>query len=161
MPPESRILVIDDEEVVLDSCTAVLASGDCEVLTAGNGTAGLARLEETTPDLVFVDLKMPGLSGLEVLEQIRAKFPLMVVIVITGYATVSSAVEAMKKGAFDFLPKPFTPEELRDEIERTEDFIGIGGTFTFSETDHNGLSESDLTLYRVEGGEWTLAEEAR
>ena len=113
MLPESRILVIDDEEVVLDSCTAVLASGDCQVLTAGNGTAGLARLEETTPDLVFVDLKMPGLSGLEVLEQIRAKFPLMVVIVITGYATVSSAVEAMKKGAFDFLPKPFTPEELR------------------------------------------------
>lgn len=113
MPPESRILVIDDEEVVLDSCTEVLAGGDCRVLTASNGAEGLQRLEDAPVDLVFVDLKMPGLSGLEVLERIRAKFPLMVVIVITGYATVSSAVEAMKKGAFDFLPKPFTPEELR------------------------------------------------
>ncbi len=83
------------------------------MLTAGNGAEGLKRLEDVQPDLIFVDLKMPGLSGLEVLERIRAKHPLMVVIVITGYATVSSAVEAMKKGAFDFLPKPFTPEELR------------------------------------------------
>ena len=111
--PEHKILVIDDEEVVLDSCTQVLAGGDCQVLTASNGAQGLQLLEESPPDLIFLDLKMPGLSGLEVLEKIRNKHPLMVVIVITGYATVSSAVEAMKKGAFDFLPKPFTPEELR------------------------------------------------
>jgi len=111
--PKHKILVIDDEEVVLDSCTQVLDGGDCRVTTANNGAEGLKRLEELQPDLIFLDLKMPGLSGLEVLERIRAKQPLMVVIVITGYATVSSAVEAMKKGAFDFLPKPFTPEELR------------------------------------------------
>ena len=113
MQPKHKILVIDDEEVVLDSCTAVLDGGDCRVTTANNGAEGLKRLEELQPDLIFLDLKMPGLSGLEVLERIRAKHALMVVIVITGYATVSSAVEAMKKGAFDFLPKPFTPEELR------------------------------------------------
>ena len=113
MQPKHKILVIDDEEVVLDSCTQVLDGGDCRVTTASNGAEGLRRLEEVQPDLIFLDLKMPGLSGLEVLERIRAKQPLMVVIVITGYATVSSAVEAMKKGAFDFLPKPFTPEELR------------------------------------------------
>jgi two-component system, sensor histidine kinase and response regulator len=113
MQPKHKVLVIDDEEVVLDSCTQVLDGQDCRVTTANNGAEGLKRLEEVQPDLVFVDLKMPGLSGLEVLERIRSKQPLMVVIVITGYATVSSAVEAMKKGAFDFLPKPFTPEELR------------------------------------------------
>ncbi len=113
MQPKHKILVIDDEEVVLDSCTQVLDGGDCRVTTANNGAEGLKRLEDVQPDLVFLDLKMPGLSGLEVLERIRDKQPLMVVIVITGYATVSSAVEAMKKGAFDFLPKPFTPEELR------------------------------------------------
>jgi signal transduction histidine kinase len=113
MPPSHTILVIDDEEVVLDSCTEVLAGGDYRVLTANNGAAGLKRLDEVQPDLIFLDLKMPGLSGLEVLEKIRARHPLMVVIVITGYATVSSAIEAMKKGAFDFLPKPFAPEELR------------------------------------------------
>jgi len=113
-----KILVIDDEEVVLDSCTQVLADFDCQVTTVNNGAEGLKRLEELQPDLVFLDLKMPGLSGLEVLEQIRAKQAQTVVIVITGYATVSSAVEAMKKGAFDFLPKPFTPEELRLIAER-------------------------------------------
>lgn len=113
MQPKHNILVIDDEEVVLDACTAVLDGGDCRVATANNGEEGLKRLEESPPDLIFLDLKMPGLSGLEVLERIRAKHTLMVVIVITGYATVSSAVEAMKRGAFDFLPKPFTPEELR------------------------------------------------
>jgi len=113
MQQERKILVIDDEEVVLDSCTQVLSGPACKVLTAGNGEQGLRIVEEAEPDLVFLDLKMPGLSGMEVLERIRAKYPLMVVIVITGYATVGSAVEAMKKGAFDFLPKPFSPEELR------------------------------------------------
>lgn len=113
MQPESKILIIDDEEVVLDSCTQVLEGSGHRVQTAGNGTDGLARIGEFEPHLIFLDLKMPGLSGLEVLERIRAGHPQRVVIVITGYATVSSAVEAMKKGAFDFLPKPFTPEELR------------------------------------------------
>ncbi|MCX7722572.1 MAG: hybrid sensor histidine kinase/response regulator [Verrucomicrobiae bacterium] len=113
MEQRRKILVIDDEEVVLDSCTQVLSSPNCTVLTAGNGEQGLRLVDEANPDLVFLDLKMPGLSGMDVLERIRAKYPLMVVIVITGYATVSSAVEAMKKGAFDFLPKPFSPEELR------------------------------------------------
>ena len=113
MQPKHRILVIDDEEVVLDSCTQVLDGGDCQVTTASNGAQGLRLVEELQPDLIFLDLKMPGLSGFDVLEKIRSQHPLMVVIVITGYATVSSAIEAMKKGAFDFLPKPFTPEELR------------------------------------------------
>lgn len=113
MQQERKILVIDDEEVVLDSCTQVLSGPECKVITAYNGEQGLQLVDEIKPDLIFLDLKMPGLSGMEVLERIRAKHPLMVVIVITGYATVSSAVEAMKKGAFDFLPKPFSPEELR------------------------------------------------
>ena len=114
MQPRANILIIDDEEVVLDSCTQVLADASCEITTAGNGAQGLKLLEEgLQPDLIFLDLKMPGLSGLEVLEKIRARDPLKVVIVITGFATVTSAIDAMKRGAFDFLPKPFTPVELR------------------------------------------------
>jgi signal transduction histidine kinase len=108
-----RILIIDDEEVVLDSCALILDKGEHELTTAGNGVEGLELVESLRPDLVFVDLKMPGISGFEVLEKIRAIDPSIVTVVITGYATVSSAVEAMKKGAYDFLPKPFTPEELR------------------------------------------------
>ena len=113
MKDKRKILIIDDEEVVLDSCTQILTGGGHEIATACNGVEGLKLAEGFQPDLVFVDLKMPGISGFEVLEKLRAVDPAIVTIVITGYATVDSAVEAMKKGAYDFLPKPFTPEELR------------------------------------------------
>ena len=113
METKSKILLIDDEEVVLDSCAQILAGGPYEVASASDGTAGLRLIEEFRPDLVFVDLKMPGISGFEVLEKINQQDPTIVTIVITGFATVSSAVDAMKKGAYDFLPKPFTPEEFR------------------------------------------------
>jgi len=113
METKSRILLIDDEEVVLDSCAQILAGGPYELASASDGTAGLRLVEEFQPDLVFVDLKMPGISGFEVLEKIRGKDATIVMVVITGFATVSSAVDAMKKGAYDFLPKPFTPEEFR------------------------------------------------
>jgi signal transduction histidine kinase len=110
---EAKILIIDDEEIVLDSCEKILAGRNYKIFTAPNGTIGLERLEEVKPDLVFVDLKMPGISGFDVLERIQGVDPNIVCIVITGFATVSSAIEAMKKGAYDFLPKPFTPDELR------------------------------------------------
>ncbi|MFH1632715.1 MAG: hybrid sensor histidine kinase/response regulator [Chloroflexota bacterium] len=113
MDDKPKILIIDDEEIVLDSCTQILKSGNYQIATAPNGTEGLALLEEYQPDLVYVDLKMPGLSGFEVLDQIHEYDPTIVTIVITGFATVSSAVEAMKKGTHDFLPKPFTPDQLR------------------------------------------------
>jgi two-component system, sensor histidine kinase and response regulator len=115
MENKSRILIIDDEEVILDSCTLILEGQASSYLiaTAPDGTKGLKLVGEFQPDLVFVDLKMPGISGLEVVEKIHALDPTIVTIVITGFATVSSAVEAMKKGAFDFLPKPFTPDEFR------------------------------------------------
>jgi signal transduction histidine kinase len=114
----SKILIIDDEEIVLDSCTEILAGGPYTVATANNGAQGLKQIEEFQPDLVFVDLKMPGLSGMEVVEQTRALNPTIVTIVITGYATLNFAVEAMQKGAFDFVPKPFTPEEFRLIVRR-------------------------------------------
>lgn len=113
MESKSRILLIDDEEVVIDSCSQILAGGPYEIASASDGTAGLRLVSEFRPDLVFVDLKMPGISGFEVLENISGLDPTIVLVVITGFATVSSAVDAMKKGAYDFLPKPFTPEEFR------------------------------------------------
>ncbi len=113
MNDRCKILIIDDEQVVLDSCTAILEGSNHQIVTAPNGTLGLKYVEEFQPDLVFVDFKMPGISGLEVLERIRLLDPTIVTIVITGFATVSSAVEAMKQGAYDFLPKPFTPDEFR------------------------------------------------
>ena len=113
METKSKILIIDDEEVVLDSCTQILKGGNYQIATAPDGQQGLKLLQEFLPDLVFVDLKMPGISGFEVLEKINEFDTTIVTVVITGFATVSSAVDAMKKGAYDFLPKPFTPDEFR------------------------------------------------
>jgi two-component system sensor histidine kinase/response regulator len=113
MESRPRILIIDDEEVVLDSCTQILTGTPCDLTTVRNGERGLQLVREQAPDLVFVDLKMPGMSGFEVISAIRAYDPSIVTVVITGYSTVTSAVEAMKSGAYDFLPKPFTPDEFR------------------------------------------------
>ena len=113
METKTKILIIDDEEVVLDSCTQILKGSGYQIATAPDGMQGLRLLQEFLPDLVFVDLKMPGISGFEVLDKIHEFDSTIVTVVITGFATVSSAVDAMKKGAYDFLPKPFTPDEFR------------------------------------------------
>jgi two-component system sensor histidine kinase/response regulator len=113
MNEDYKILIIDDEEVVLDSCTEILRGSQYELATASNGALGLKMIGEYQPDLVFVDLKMPGMPGLEVLERIQIEDPTIVTVVITGFATIESAVDAMKLGAHDFLPKPFTPDEFR------------------------------------------------
>ena len=112
------ILVIDDEETMRDSCCQILLKEGLLTETAEDGSIGLEKVKETKPDLVLIDLKMPGITGMEVLEKTKEIDPNIITVVITGYATVESAVEAMKKGAYDFLPKPFTPEELRIIIRR-------------------------------------------
>ncbi|UCE34336.1 MAG: response regulator [Deltaproteobacteria bacterium] len=118
MAEKARILVIDDEKVILDSCTRILTEEGYAVKTAANGEIGIRLFHEFHPDLVLVDLKMPGKSGLEVLAEIEQANPDVVRIVITGYATVSSAVDSMKRGAYDFIPKPFTPDEMTLIISR-------------------------------------------
>ena len=118
MSNESNILIIDDDETILDSMTQVFSKEGYCTKTAGNGDQGIRILKENEPDLVFVDLKMPGKGGIEVLEEIKEFDPDCVAIVITGFGTIQSAVEAMKHGAYDFLPKPFTPDELRFIVKR-------------------------------------------
>ena len=113
------ILVIDDEESIRDSCFQIIVKDGYQAETAKNGTEGLEKIRNVHPDMVLVDLKMPGKSGNEVLEELRTIDPHIIPVVITGYGTVDSAVEAMKSGAFDFVQKPFTPEELRKIIRRS------------------------------------------
>lgn len=108
-----RILVVDDEKRIRDGCHKVLTEEGFEVARAETGEAGIKMIEEAHYDIVLLDLKMPGLSGFDVLGNVKALHPDTVVIVITGYATVDHSIEAMKKGAFDFIPKPFSPEQLR------------------------------------------------
>jgi signal transduction histidine kinase len=115
---KNAVLVIDDEEWMRDSCSLILLKDGYQVETAEDGSKGLEKVRKLKPDLALIDLKMPGISGFEVLEKAKEIDPSLIPIVITGYANVESAVEAMKKGAYDFLPKPFTPEELRIIINR-------------------------------------------
>jgi len=113
MSNRHTVLIIDDEEVVRDSCTHILKKGNYRIETAEDGEKGLKMVEDLKPDIVFVDLKMPGISGMEVLERLSKIDSTIVSVVITGYATIDSAVEAIKRGAYDFLPKPFSADELR------------------------------------------------
>lgn len=108
-----KILIIDDEQSICDACSQVFSQDGYLVESCFDGVSGLKKFDEFQPDIVFIDLKMPGMSGMEVLEKIRKKNESVVLIVITGYASIESAVESMKRGAFDFLPKPFTSGELR------------------------------------------------
>jgi two-component system sensor histidine kinase/response regulator len=117
-PQKATILIIDDEEAMRDSCSQVLNKDGYTTETAEDGHSGLRKIREVKPDLVLIDLKMPGMGGMELLEKIGQIDPDIVSIVITGYATIESAVEAMKLNAYDFLPKPFTPDQLRIVIGR-------------------------------------------
>lgn len=107
----ANILVVDDEQVVCTSLQRILR--DHLVETALCGEDALGKMKERHFDVVFTDLKMPGMDGIELLKIIKKEYPDSVVIIITGYATVATAVEAMKEGAFDYIPKPFTPDEVQ------------------------------------------------
>jgi DNA-binding NtrC family response regulator len=107
------VLVVDDEPNICRNCVKALSKLGYRVTSALNGHDALALINEEAFDVVITDLKMSRLGGMAVLRQVKEMSPDTMVIVITGYASVSSAVEVMKVGAFDYLPKPFTPDELR------------------------------------------------
>src|SRR5215510_3561242 len=110
--PKSRILVIDDEAAIRESLKMTLEYEGYEFLAASTGQEGLSLAEREAPDLVLLDVKMPGMDGLEVLDRLRAMNESLPVVVISGHGTISTAVEATKKGAFDFIEKPFASERV-------------------------------------------------
>ncbi len=108
----TRILVVDDEEIVRESLGGWLEKDGYHVEVAADGPSALARLEAEPWSILICDLKMPGMDGLQVLEEAKKKLPDLAVVIMTAYATVDTAVSAMKLGAYDYLMKPFDPEEL-------------------------------------------------
>ncbi|MBU2429392.1 MAG: sigma 54-interacting transcriptional regulator, partial [Proteobacteria bacterium] len=112
------ILVVDDEIQICRNCLKILTSRNYHVEYALDGLAALKLIESKKFDIVITDLNMKQLGGMEVIARINASFSDIIVIVMTGYANVSSAVEVMKMGAFDYLPKPFTPFELRAVVHQ-------------------------------------------
>ena len=115
---DNTVFVIDDDEIIRLSCEQILKKAGFKVEIFASGIEGIERLKQVRPPLLVVDIKMPELDGFEVIKIVRKIDPDVVIVVITGYATIETAVDAMKMGAYDFLPKPFTPGELRMIIER-------------------------------------------
>ncbi len=112
------VLVIDDEQSICEGCYQTLEADGYRAVTAPDGRRGLELIETVHPKIVVVDLKMPGITGMEVLAEVSKIDPTIVSIVITGYGSVDSAVESMKIGAFDYLTKPFGPERLLKSVKR-------------------------------------------
>lgn len=114
----ARILVVDDEEIVLRSCARILGGGAYEVETAQDGLEALKKIEGGRFDILVLDIMMPKIGGLEVLQRVKESHPDIDVIMITGLSQIETAVKAMKLGAFDYLPKPFDPDELKLVVQR-------------------------------------------
>jgi len=112
------LLVIDDERAIREACREIAEARGYEVSTAENAERAFRLLQEKRHDIALLDLRLPGASGLEALHRLRESNPEITVIVMTGYATVTSAVEAMKLGAFDYMTKPFSLDDLRSRLDR-------------------------------------------
>ncbi len=120
-----RILVVDDDDSLRWVTQAQLQQSGYEVSAAANGAEALAGMRQTPPHLVITDLKMPCMSGLELLRHMRAAYPEILVIVVTAFGTVETAVEAMKAGAYDYITKPVNIDELRLIVDRGLDHLDL------------------------------------
>lgn len=120
-----KIIVVDDERDIREGVERILLRMGYEVLKAGQGEEALNILEKERVDLAILDLKMPGMDGMELHQRIREIDDKIIVIIITGYATIETAIEAMKQGAYDFIPKPFEPEHLRIVVRRAHEKLRL------------------------------------
>ncbi|HEY9073760.1 MAG TPA: sigma-54 dependent transcriptional regulator, partial [Desulfobaccales bacterium] len=120
-----RVLVIDDEKNIRVTLSAYLEGMGCRVTMVATAEAALAALESQTFDLAFLDLRLKETSGLELLPKILSLSPRLPVVVITAYATIETAVEAIKRGARDYLPKPFTPGQIRHLVEALKERLSL------------------------------------
>jgi two-component system phosphate regulon sensor histidine kinase PhoR len=144
------VLVVDDEQDIRDGSERILNRMGYRVFKACRGEEGLDLLSREKVAIVLLDLKMPGIDGMEVLKQIHAINPSVQVIVITGYATVETAIEAMKQGAYDFIPKPFEPDQLRIVVNRASEKVRLTREARKLEKDRQRtLSDLDAEKSRI------------
>ncbi len=127
MEQKVQVLILDDEPIVGKRLGPALNKMGCEVESFEDPKKALQRIEEKTFDIVVTDIRMEDIDGIEILEKVKAKSDRTKVIMITGYATVEVAREALGKGAFDFIAKPFKPNDLREVVYRAAEALGIKG----------------------------------
>jgi DNA-binding NtrC family response regulator len=125
MENKVQVLILDDEPIVGKRLAPALAKLGCEVESYEDPKKALERIEAKTFDIVVTDIRMEEIDGIEILEKVKEKSDHTKVIMITGYATVEVAREALGKGAFDFIAKPFKPNDLREVIVRAAEALGF------------------------------------
>lgn len=147
MDKRLNILVVDDEQIVLDSVKRHLRKCDCELFTVMSVKEGLNILDTEKIDIILTDLMMPEIDGLEFMKIVNDKYSSIPIIMITGYATINTALQATQLGAFDYIAKPFSKKELMSVIERASDMVkdtenGGGHTVQSLEKDINLIQSS-------------------
>ena len=125
-----EILLLDDEPIVGKRLKPALAKIGCEVEVFQDPVTALDRINQKAFDIVVTDIRMDEMDGMQVLDQVLAKYPKTKVIMITGYAMIALAREAMEKGAFDFIAKPFKPDDLRRVIAKAAEALGSSVDFS-------------------------------
>jgi DNA-binding NtrC family response regulator len=130
MEQKVQLLILDDEPIVGRRLGPALTKMGCEVESFEDPQKALQRIEEKTFDIVVTDIRMEDIDGIEILERVKARSDHTKVIMITGYATVEVAREALNKGAYDFIAKPFKPNDLREVVRRAAAALGFKGLST-------------------------------
>jgi|Deesub1362A_J573_1020465.scaffolds.fasta_scaffold00591_3 DNA-binding NtrC family response regulator len=162
MPRKPRILIVEDDEIARKNLEHILSRGDYHIDSVGSGVEALRLLDKKAYDLVLTDLRMEKIDGMEVLSRVKERQPDTEVIMITGYATVNSAIEAMKRGAFHYIPKPYKIEEVRalvgqalekkrlkDEIRELRQDLKAKGGIPFFVGKNRKIQELIQTVLRI------------
>lgn len=156
MKDRAKILIVDDEQPVCTSIAEALQESNYQIDIALSGEEALAKSGVTAYDVVITDLMMPGISGMELLRAMKEKLPETMLIMVTGYPSVKSAVQAMKLGAFDYMPKPFTPSDIRSMVVRALTKKRI------ENRDEHGRTEVSMTqqeqVYCIPDNSWVRVE---
>jgi len=147
---DMKIMLVDDEERFLTTTQKILAKKGYDVFTATGGTEALEKLERQNIHVVILDVKMPGMDGIATLKEIRKRFPLVEVIMLTGHATVETAVDGMKSGAVDYIMKPCDIDDLLQKAEeafekrqRLEEKIRMAQARTYMKSPREILKQTD------------------
>ena len=145
------LLVVDDEKSILQSLTGILSDEGFDVLAAESGAEALDKIKEATPDLVLLDIWMPGIDGIETLQKIREDYPYLQVVMMSGHGSIEAAVKATKIGAYDFVEKPLSLEKLLLSINNALEYYRL-------EEEVNLLKERERDKYHITGNSRAILE---
>jgi FixJ family two-component response regulator len=157
---DKRVLVVDDEASVCKSVSRILEREDLKVDEALSGKDALSMLEKKEYGVVITDMMMPGIGGLDLIRMVKERWPEISIIMITGYATIKTAVQAIKLGAFDYIPKPFTPEELVSVTNRAfQRMVLHGKEFAEEEQAPSAALKKERDRYYILEHSWAVVED--